>query len=97
LRDKLAADIAALTAKAEAADAEDSDPQRLPAEIARCVALKEKLDAACAWLGGPKPSPRPRPKTRNTRTRRRPTRPRKATAAGRPSRPPPPLATGRPT
>jgi hypothetical protein len=50
LRYKLAADIAALTAKAEAADAEDSDPQALPAEIARRVALKEKLDAACARL-----------------------------------------------
>jgi transposase len=50
LRTKLAADIAALTAKAEAADAEDSDPQALPAEIARRVVLKEKLDAACARL-----------------------------------------------
>jgi transposase len=50
LRNKLVADIAALTAKAEAADAEDSDPQALPAEIARRVALKEKLDAACARL-----------------------------------------------
>ena len=35
LRAKLAADIAGLTAKAEAADAHDSDPQALPAEIAR--------------------------------------------------------------
>jgi transposase len=35
LRAKLAADIAELTAKAEAADAQDSDPQALPAEIAR--------------------------------------------------------------
>jgi transposase len=43
LRDKL-------TAKAEAADAEDIDPQALPAEIARREALKEKLDAACARL-----------------------------------------------
>jgi transposase len=50
LRDKLIADIAALTAKAEAADAEDIDPQALPAEIARREALKEKLDAACARL-----------------------------------------------
>ena len=50
LRDKLAADIAELTAKAEAADAEDSDPQALPAEIARREALKAKLDAACARL-----------------------------------------------
>ena len=51
LRAKLAADIAALTARAEAADAEDSpDPQALPAEIARREALKAKLDAACARL-----------------------------------------------
>jgi transposase len=50
LRDKLAADIAALTAQAEAADAEDEDPQALPREIARHAALKEKLDAACARL-----------------------------------------------
>lgn len=51
LRAKLAADIAALTAKAEAADAEDAaDPQALPAEIARREALRAKLDAACARL-----------------------------------------------
>jgi transposase len=50
LRTKLAADIAALTEAAEAADAEDVDPQALPAEIARREALKAKLDAACARL-----------------------------------------------
>jgi transposase len=50
LREKLAADIAALNAKAEAADAEDVDPQALPKEIARREALKAKLDAACARL-----------------------------------------------
>jgi transposase len=50
LRAKLAADIAELTAKAEAADGEDEDPQALPAEIARREALKDKLDAACARL-----------------------------------------------
>jgi transposase len=50
LREKLAADIAELTAKAEAADAEDLDPQALPAEIARREALKAKLDAACTRL-----------------------------------------------
>ena len=51
LRAKLAADIAALTARAEAADAEDApDPQALPKEIARREALKAKLDAACARL-----------------------------------------------
>ena len=50
LRAKLAADIAVLTAAAEAADVEDSDPQALSREIARREALKEKLDAACARL-----------------------------------------------
>lgn len=51
LRAKLAADIAELTARAEAADAEaQPDPQALPAEIARHEALKAKLDAACARL-----------------------------------------------
>ena len=51
LRAKLQADIEALLAQAEAADAEDAaDPQRLPAEIARREALLAKLDAACARL-----------------------------------------------
>ncbi len=50
LRAKLAADIAALTAQAEAADTQDIDPQALPAEIARRETLKAKLDAACARL-----------------------------------------------
>jgi transposase len=50
LRQKLAADIAEMTAKADAADAEDHDPQALPAEIARRESLKAKLDAACARL-----------------------------------------------
>jgi transposase len=51
LRAKLAVDIAALTAKAEAADASDEiDPQALPAEIARREVLKAKLDAAVARL-----------------------------------------------
>ena len=50
LRAKLAADIAALTAQAEAADATDHDPQALPAELARREALKAKLDAACDRL-----------------------------------------------
>ena len=47
LRAKLATDIAQLTTQAEAADAEDHDPQALPAELARREALKAKLDAAC--------------------------------------------------
>jgi hypothetical protein len=56
LRARLAADIAELTARAEAADAEDQpDPQALPAEIARREALKAKLDAACARLEGAGP------------------------------------------
>jgi transposase len=50
LRARLAADIAALTAQAEAADTQDVDPQALPAEIARREALAAKLDAACARL-----------------------------------------------
>jgi transposase len=50
LRTKLAADIADLTAQAEAADAQGQDPQALPAELARREALKAKLDAACARL-----------------------------------------------
>ena len=51
LREKLAEDIAALTARAEAADREDAaDPQGLPAEIARREVLKAKLDEACARL-----------------------------------------------
>ena len=50
LRAKLAADIAELTKKAEAADAAEEDPQALPQEIARRAALQEKLDAACARL-----------------------------------------------
>jgi transposase len=50
LREKLKADIAELTAKAEAADGEDVDPQALPKEIARRQALHAKLDQACARL-----------------------------------------------
>jgi hypothetical protein len=45
-----AADIAELTAKAEAEDAEGSDPRALPAGIARRQALKAKPDAAGARL-----------------------------------------------
>lgn len=47
LRAKLGADIADLTAQAEAADAEGQDLQALPAELGRREALKAKLDAAC--------------------------------------------------
>lgn len=47
---KLKADIAGLVAQAETADVEGSDPQALPAEIARREALLTKLDAACARL-----------------------------------------------
>ena len=47
LRARLTADIAALTAQAEAAAAEKDDPQALPAEIGRRGTLKARLDAAC--------------------------------------------------
>lgn len=51
LREKLAADIAELTARAEAADKEDApDAQALPKELSRREALKAKLDEACARL-----------------------------------------------
>jgi transposase len=51
LRAQLDEDIAALMARAEAADADDADdPQALPKEIARRQALRDKLDAACARL-----------------------------------------------
>jgi transposase len=50
LRDKLKADIAALMAKAEAADVEGDDPQALPVEIARREVLHAKLDQACIRL-----------------------------------------------
>ena len=50
LRARLTADIAALTAQAEAADAEAHDPQALPAELARREALRAKLDATCERL-----------------------------------------------
>ena len=51
LREQLDKDIAALMARAEAADAADApDPQVLPEEIARRQALRDKLDAACARL-----------------------------------------------
>jgi transposase len=91
LRDKLAADIAALTAKAEAADAEDSDPQGLPAEIARRVALKEKLDAACARLEA-EAQAQAAAKDTEYENKKAACEAKKAAAAGRPSRP-----TGRPT
>ena len=50
LRAKLADDITALTAQAEAADVERQDPQALPQELARREALHAKLDAACERL-----------------------------------------------
>jgi transposase len=86
LRAKLAADIAALTAQAEAADRTDHDPQALPAELARREALKAKLDAACErWQH--RPAPRRRRRGRSMRRRRPPMTPRKGGVAGRPSRP----------
>ncbi len=50
LRAKLADDIAALLAQAEAADAESHDPQSLPEDLARREALRARLDAACARM-----------------------------------------------
>jgi hypothetical protein len=50
LRAKLADDIAALLAQAEAADAETHDPQSLPKDLARREALHAKLDAACTRI-----------------------------------------------
>jgi len=50
LRARLTADVAALTAQAEAADAEKDDPQALLVEIGRRETLKAKPDAACARL-----------------------------------------------
>lgn len=50
LRARLATDIAALTARAKAADATDQDIQALPTELARRETLRVKLDAACARL-----------------------------------------------
>jgi hypothetical protein len=47
LRAKLAADIAALTAQAEAADTEDIDPQALPAEIVRRTAPGSQSGGRC--------------------------------------------------
>jgi hypothetical protein len=85
-RAKLAADIAALTAAAEAADAADGDPQALPAEIARRDALNQKRDAACARLAAEEGTGRGR-KGQNTKRRKPPMRPRRNGAAGRPSHP----------
>ena len=50
LRAKLADDIAALLAQAEAADTETQDPQSFPDDRTRREALKAKLDAACARM-----------------------------------------------
>ena len=47
---RLAANVAALIAQAEAADTADRDPQTLPGELARREALKARLDVACARL-----------------------------------------------
>ncbi len=56
LRAKLAADITTLTAQAEKADAEDIDPQALPAEIARREALKSNsMRPIRAWSRGAGP------------------------------------------
>ena len=50
LRAQLRLDVDELLAQAEASDREDTDPQALPAEIARREKLLGKMDAACAQL-----------------------------------------------
>ena len=86
LRAKLADDIAALTAQAEAADTDRHDPQALPEELARREALHAKLDAACKRLEA-KPAPKPRQPGRPMRPRRLPMMPRRGAVAGHPNRP----------
>ena len=78
LRAKLASDIADLTAKAEAADADGADPQALPAELARREALRASwMPPARGW------KPRPRRHVRPMKPNRQPMRARRATADGR--------------
>ena len=97
LRQKLAADIAELTAKAEAADREDDDPQALPPEIARREPLKAKLMPP-ARGSRRKPKLRPSANARPTRRRRLRMTARPGGAAGRPNRPTRPRRpTGKPT
>lgn len=86
LRAKLAANIAALTAQAETADAEDQDLQALPAELARRGALKAKLDAACTRLEA-EAVPRPKPPSLSMRRNRLHTMPGRDAVAAHPSRP----------
>jgi transposase len=50
LREQLGLDIAQLLQEAEQADANDSDPQKLPEEIARREKLLAKMDRACETL-----------------------------------------------
>ena len=50
LREQLRQDVAALLQRAESADRQDEDPQKLPEEIARRGKLLEKMEAACARL-----------------------------------------------
>lgn len=50
LREQLRLDIGELLEKAEAADAQEEDPQQLPKEIARRQKLLAKMDQACALL-----------------------------------------------
>ena len=50
LRTKLASDIAALMAQAEAADTETHDPQAPPKDLSRREALRARLDAARARM-----------------------------------------------
>jgi len=50
LREQLRLDVGELLAQAETSDREDTDPQKLPDEIARREKLLGKMDSACARL-----------------------------------------------
>ena len=50
LREQLRLDVGELLAQAESADAQDADPQKLPAEIARREALLHKMEQARARI-----------------------------------------------
>lgn len=86
LREKLAADITALTEKAEAADAEDTDPRRCPP---RSPAARPSRPSSTRPAPGskPKPSKPLKPSDRPMTPSRPPTTPRPAGADDRPSLP----------
>ncbi len=94
LRAKLAADIAALTARAETADAQDTDPQALPAEIARrcqprSPGARASRPSSTKPVTGSKPrrAPRQKPSARPTRPSKPPMTPSGVGADARPNHP----------